>query len=238
MRRASLGRGHTTASGSQTPLLLKRLARRVCLARGLLIPFQGLISCRTGNLTVAARTMKSLQGHLLVASPDMVNSPFSETVILVLQHTDQGAWGVVLNRPAEASIRDLWQQVGDQPCEIDRPVNMGGPISGPVIAVHHCEPLAEAVVPPGVFVASQRDSLEQLVHQTEHPFRLFVGHSGWIAGQLNDELAHGVWLTTPATLEYVFGDEDQLWQQALQAIGRRFTQSLNIKHVPTDVSLN
>jgi putative transcriptional regulator len=182
--------------------------------------------------------MTSLQGHLLVASPDLVNSPFSGTVILVLQHTDEGAWGVVLNRPAEASIRDLWQQVSDEPCQVERPVNMGGPISGPVIAVHDYEPLAEAIVPPGVFVASQREHLEQLVHQTEHPFRLFVGHSGWVAGQLNHELEHGVWLTTPATLEDVFGDEAQLWQQALQAIGRRFTESLNIKHVPADVAWN
>ncbi len=182
--------------------------------------------------------MTSLQGHLLVASPYLANSPFTGTVIFLLQHTEQGAWGVVLNRPAEASIRDFWQQVSDEPCESRQPVNVGGPISGPVIAVHDYEPLAEAVVPPGVYLASQRDHLEQLVQQTEHSFRLFVGHSGWIGGQLNHELEHGLWLTTPATPDVLFGSEADLWQRSLMMIGHSFTRSLNIKHIPADVSVN
>jgi putative transcriptional regulator len=182
--------------------------------------------------------MTSLQGHLLVASPYLVDSPFSGTVIFVLQHTDEGAWGLVLNRLADASIRDFWRQVSDEPCESNQPVNVGGPISGPLVAVHDCEPLAEAVVPPGVFVASQREHLEQLVHQTERPFRLFVGHSGWVAGQLNQEVEQGVWLTTLATPDVVFGDEENLWRRALRMVGHSFTRSLNIKHIPEDVSLN
>lgn len=182
--------------------------------------------------------MTSLQGHLLVASPYLANSPFSQTVIFVLQHTEEGAWGVVLNRPAEASIRDFWQQVSDEPCESRQRVNMGGPISGPVIAVHDCEPLAEAIVPPGVYLATQREHLEQLVQQTDRPFRLFVGHSGWVSGQLNHELEHGVWHTTPATPEVLFGDESNLWQRSLIMVGHSFTRSLNIKHIPQDVSVN
>ena len=182
--------------------------------------------------------MRSLAGHLLVASPYLENSPFSQTVILLLQHTDEAAWGVVLNRLAGETIPDFWKQVSDEPCETDQELNVGGPIAGPVLAVHRCRDLAEAAVPPGVFVATDKDRLNQLVHQTEHPFRLFVGLSGWTAGQLETELEAGVWLTMPASVEDVFGDADELWRSALREVGHAFTRSLGIKHIPQDVSVN
>src|SRR5437773_1655667 len=104
--------------------------------------------------------MNSLEGQLLVASPYLVDSPFSQTVILVLQHTEEAAWGVVLNRPAEESVRNFWKRVSEEPCESLEHVHVGGPISGPVLAVHRCQGLAEAVFPPGVFVAANKDHLE------------------------------------------------------------------------------
>jgi putative transcriptional regulator len=183
--------------------------------------------------------MQSLQGHLLVASPYLVESPFSQTVVLLLQHTRQGAWGLVLNRPEGPRIRDFWAEVSDQPCEIQRPVNLGGPVSGPVIAVHSCPAFAEAEVPPGVFLASQRDNLDHIVEHPDLPFLLFIGHSGWTPGQLESELAQGVWHVTPATVEQIFGDDDRLWQDALLAIGHAFTRDvLKIKHIPPDVAWN
>jgi putative transcriptional regulator len=182
--------------------------------------------------------MKSLEGHLLVASPYLVNSPFSQAVVLVLQHTAEAAWGVVLNRSAGETIRNFWQRVSDQPCEIDRPVNFGGPLSGPVLAVHRCQELAEAAFPPGVFVATDKDRLQQLVQQSQEPLRLFVGLSGWTAGQLEQELEAGVWLTLPATVQQVFSDEEELWKNALREVGHFFTRSLGIKHIPEDVSVN
>jgi putative transcriptional regulator len=184
------------------------------------------------------QAMRSLEGHLLVASPYLVNSPFSQAVVLVLQHTTEAAWGVVLNRSAGETIRSFWQKVSDEPCAIDRPVNVGGPLSGPVLAVHRCQELAEAAFLPGVFVATDKDRLQALVQQSQGPLRLFVGLSGWTAGQLEQELDAGLWLTLPATVEQVFSDEDELWQKTLREVGHSFTRSLGIKHIPEDVSRN
>jgi putative transcriptional regulator len=188
------------------------------------------------NRTISS--ISSLQGCFLVASPHLVASPFSRTVIFVLQHTEEGAWGVVLNRPAGQRICDFWSQVSDEPCEAERQLNLGGPVSGPVIALHSCVACAEAQVPPGVFLASHKDNLAQVVQQDE-PFRLFVGHAGWTPGQLEQEVAQGIWLVAPATVEDVFGDDDEMWHQALKSIGNAFIRDVvGIKHIPPEPSWN
>ncbi len=183
--------------------------------------------------------MKSLQGQLLAASPYMGNTSFARTVILILQHSDEGAFGVVLNRPVNETIKALWQKLSQEPCRVDRFVNMGGPVSGPVLAIHTVKPLGEFEVPPGVYLAAQREHLELLVQQTEHPFRLFIGHAGWGQGQLENELSQGAWLTTPATRELIFAENEDLWSTVVRRIGRSIIRSaLNIKHMPNNVTLN
>ena len=147
--------------------------------------------------------MEYLKGHLLVASPHLLDPNFVRTVVLLLHHSKEGAFGVVLNRPADNTVKELWEQVGDSPCESERRVNVGGPVSGPLMAVHTDRSLREMEILPGLYFAAQRDNIEKLFRQHDHPFRVFVGHSGWGGGQLERELKGGSWLTTPATIEYV-----------------------------------
>lgn len=183
--------------------------------------------------------MKSLAGHLLVASPHLLDPNFVRTVVLMIHHTEQGAFGVVLNRPADNSIKELWTQVAETPCETDDHVNVGGPVSGPLMAIHTDPDLSELEILPGLYFAAQRDHLEKLVGQTLRPFRVFVGHSGWAGGQLEGELEQGSWLTTPATIDYVFFKEPDLWKHVSQRIGEELLASmLRIKHIDHDVSNN
>jgi putative transcriptional regulator len=183
--------------------------------------------------------MKSLQGQLLVAAGQLSEPTFSQTVVLMLQHTDEGALGVVLNRPVEQTVRTLWQQVSEAPCDADFPVNLGGPVSGPLLAVHCEETLSELEVPCGVFVAATKDNLERLVQAPEHPFRLFVGHAGWAAGQLEGEIERGMWHLVPATTDLVFGDHEGLWQHCVRLAGRRFyADVLGITEGPDEPSEN
>lgn len=183
--------------------------------------------------------MQSFQGQLLVAAGQLQEPTFSQTVVLMLQHNEQGALGVVLNRPVEQTIRNLWEQVSEAPCEVDLPVNLGGPVSGPLLAVHCQEPLAELEVPCGVFVAATKDNLDRLVQAPEQPFRLFVGHAGWAAGQLEGEIARGMWHLLPATTDLVFGDHEGLWQHCVRLAGRRFYRDvLGIAGGPADLGLN
>jgi putative transcriptional regulator len=181
----------------------------------------------------------SLAGHLLVASPYLEDPNFAHTVVLLIHHNAQGAFGVVLNRPAENTIKDLWEQVAESSCTSEGYVRVGGPVSGPLIALHTDSDLSEIEILPGLYFAAQRERLEKLVNQNAHPFRLFVGHSGWGGGQLERELKEGSWLTIQASVEFVFLDDYDLWKRAAQQVGERLLMKmLRLKRPPTDPSLN
>ena len=183
--------------------------------------------------------MKSLEGHLLVASPHLLDPNFVKTVVLLIQHSDQGTLGVVVNRPTSKTVKEVWHEVGDAPCESGRPIFLGGPVPGPLMAVHTEASLAELEILPGVFFAAKKTNLDRLVLQQECTCKIFVGHAGWGPGQLENELEEGAWLTTPATVDYVFYDGGDLWAEVSQHIGQSLLQTmLNIKHIPPDPSLN
>ena len=183
--------------------------------------------------------MESLAGHLLIASPQLEDPNFVRAVVLLIHHNPQGAFGVVLNRPSDSTIKELWKEVAQTPCENDRHVHLGGPVSGPLIALHTDHELAEMEVLPGLFFAAQRENLERLIARQEAAYRLFVGHSGWGEGQLEGELQIGSWLTTPATIELVFYNEGDLWKRTAQQVGETMLlQTLGLKELPPDPSLN
>ena len=80
--------------------------------------------------------MSSLKGKLLVASPQLSDPNFHRTVVLIIEHNDEGAFGLVLNRTSSKTIKQVWERVTDEPCESDQPLHVGGPVGGPLIAVH------------------------------------------------------------------------------------------------------
>ena len=183
--------------------------------------------------------MGSLAGHFLIASPQLADPNFLRAVVLLIHHNEQGAFGVILNRMTDSTVKELWQEVAQTPCALDRHLNLGGPVSGPLMALHTDPAMGEIEVLPGLYFAAQREHLEQLVSRGEQVLRLFVGHSGWGQGQLERELAEGSWLTLPATIEYVFSNEGDLWKTVAQRIGESIlTETLKLKEVPTDPTLN
>jgi putative transcriptional regulator len=183
--------------------------------------------------------MKSLSGQLLVATPRLPDGNFFRTVVLLIEHNANGALGVVLNRLANRSVEDLWREVSDAACTCRRPLNLGGPVSGPLMAVHTDRESAELEILPGLYLAAQKDHLDHLVQQQEHKCRIFLGHSGWAGGQLEAEISQGAWLITPATLDYVFHSEEDLWETVAKKIGDSILfDSIKIKHVPNDPSMN
>ena len=183
--------------------------------------------------------MNSLQGHFLAASPHLQDPNFVHTVVLLIQHDADGALGVVLNRPTDKTIQQLWEDVHEPPCDNQQHLHLGGPVSGPLMALHTVPALGELEVLPGLYFSTQKDHLEELVQTHDSQSRLFVGHSGWGGGQLENELQQGAWLTTPATLEDVFFDQSELWRRVTRQItGRMMQEALKIKHVPDDPTVN
>lgn len=183
--------------------------------------------------------MDSLKGHFLIASPRLADTNFYRSVVLMIQHDEHGAFGVVLNRPATNSVADVMRMVDEAPCQLDDPVFIGGPVGGPLTALHSNEVRGEVQVAPEVFFASAKEIILDLVNGPEQPLRLFVGYSGWGAGQLEQEMKAGGWLTLPASRELVFSDFDDVWNRVSRRVGLDILgPTIPRKGVPEDPSVN
>jgi putative transcriptional regulator len=185
--------------------------------------------------------MDSLQGHLLIASPGLLDPNFARTVVLVVVHGEEGALGLILNREMTIPLEQVWGQVSQSPCLHEGNVRHGGPVGGTLMAVHDQRPLANLVVTEDLYVATELNAMELLAATDEGQAIFYVGHSGWGPHQLETELADGSWLVLPATVEHVFSDLDALalWKQAMIEVGRRQIQAvIPIKHVPDNPRLN
>lgn len=183
--------------------------------------------------------MDSLRGTLLIASPHLPDGNFYRTVVLMIQHDAAGALGVVLNRPMKTTVAEIWKMVGNLGCTCTQPIYLGGPVTGPLLAVHTREALSETEVLPGLFVCSQRDYLNQLIAEQAGPFRIFSGYAGWSGGQLEAELEMGGWLTAPATHEAVFYEQDDLWKKTAAEVGLEILSgSVPVRQLPADPSWN
>jgi len=182
--------------------------------------------------------MDSLAGNLLIAIPDLRDQNFSRTVILVVQHDDQGASGLVLNRPSDVTITQVWDEVSAVPCVCQDLIFMGGPVDGPLIALHEEFHSKENSVCPGCFVSVGKESLNLLVSQTTAKFRVYSGYSGWGPKQLEQELEQGGWFTYPAAPQHVFDSPKGLWRQLCEQIGEDVLGRHVGKITPADSSMN
>jgi putative transcriptional regulator len=181
----------------------------------------------------------SLAGHFLVASRHLRDPNFARSVVLMIHHNEEGAMGVIINRPSDKTIREVWEMIGNDPCDRDDAIFVGGPVPGPIVAVHSQETFSEHQVLPGLFVSTHRDALDRIVRKQSQPVRLCSGHAGWGGGQLEGELEAGGWLFTRATKHDVFADCETIWKTVTQRIGLEImAPDLDFEHVPPDVSLN
>ena len=183
--------------------------------------------------------MKSLQGQLLVASPKLVDPNFFHTVVLIVQHNDEGALGLVLNRPLQTTVKDMWEQVAEEEAEVEGVLHQGGPMEGPLMVVHADDAHAEIEVTKDLYFCTSRDRVEKLMEEGSTPMKFFVGYAGWTTGQLEAEMAESSWLTTPATPKFVFEGDEHLWSDLVRAISRTAVTGLvDPKRIPDDPSVN
>jgi putative transcriptional regulator len=183
--------------------------------------------------------MKSIAGHFLIASPQLRDPNFAQTVTLIVQHDEDGSLGLIINRPTDATIRQAWEQVSDSPCNSDGVLHQGGPCSGPLMALHAEPGAAQVRVAPGVCFSAEPDSVETLVRDGAEPLKFFVGYAGWTAGQLEAELKSGSWLIAAASSEDVLGDTEGLWERLIAALtATAALAGLDPEDLPEDPSVN
>jgi putative transcriptional regulator len=155
--------------------------------------------------------MSSLAGTLLVARPPLRDSFFTRSVVLLLQHGPDGAFGLVLNHPAEAE-------------GVPFPVFVGGPCKLEGLLMIHGEEdwlnddESPSQVCPGVFLGDSacfaRVNDEDGDSNPDWKYRVFAGYSGWGPKQLESELNQGAWIVVPAHGEVIFATPiEELWQR-------------------------
>ena len=184
--------------------------------------------------------MKSLKGHVLVASPKLVDPNFHRTVILLIEHNEEAAAGVVLNRPTEAMIAEVSEQVLELAVDWEKPIYLGGPVPGPLIALHDLEGLADRQIIEGLYSAIDPDKIRELIQRRAEPSLFIANYAGWGAGQLEMELIQESWLYTPAALEpNLLEGDPALWETLLKRINAaQLAEILGIEEMPDDPGLN
>ncbi|HEX5310418.1 YqgE/AlgH family protein [Aquabacterium sp.] len=173
----------------------------------------------------------NLTNQFLIAMPGMSDGNFAGAVVYMCEHTENGAMGVVINRPIDIKLKNLFEKVDlhlDREDLSEAPVFFGGPVQTERGFVLH-ESLDEEgghynstlKIPGGLEMTTSRDVLEALSHGAG-PRKVFVtlGYSGWSAGQLEEELSRNGWLTVDARSDIIFDTPiEQRYDKALALLG-------------------
>jgi len=177
-----------------------------------------------------------LRGQLLIASPGLVDPNFRRAVVLVVAHDDEGAVGLVLNRPTEAEVAEAVPPLEPlfDPGDL---VSVGGPVQPEAVCV-----LAEwddpeeagTIVFDDVGLMAGNAAVDEVLPATRRR-RVFAGYAGWGAGQLEIELEEPSWIIADARVEDVFGEPRDLWAEVLRRKGGPYSL---LATMPEDPSLN
>jgi len=147
--------------------------------------------------------MNEYFGKILIASPGLDSTPFCRSVIYVLQDNDDATVGVILNRPADDKVRKAWQGMVGTNAGDDK-LSFGGPLPGPIPAIHTMREAGEIALPNGLFTSAKENNLQFLAQTNNIPYQVFFGLTGWQNGQLSDEISQGKWISTEASDEIFF----------------------------------
>ncbi len=180
---------------------------------------------------------ESLIGQLLLASPTLSDPNFTRTVVLIGAHSEEGAMGVVLNRPSAVTVGEAVPQL-DAALDGDEPIYLGGPVQPEslVLLAEFIDPSPAGLLVLGRigFPAPDAD-LGELADATARG-RVFAGYAGWGEGQLDAELDQGDWIVQAAQPEDVFSEApEQLWSRVLTRKGGSYAL---IARMPPDPSVN
>lgn len=179
------------------------------------------------------RTDAGLTGHFLISDANMADPNFSRTVVLIISHDNEGAFGLVVNRRLDATLADAIPEFADTEAGL-LPMFEGGPVQRDYLftihsglpdahrSEHAIDPIEHVTFEPAFQVLSDyiRHRWSELPADQRPPIRLYSGYSGWSAGQLEAELDAGAWVVRPAAAKHVFcEDPDEGWREALSELG-------------------
>jgi putative transcriptional regulator len=173
----------------------------------------------------------STRGKLLISNSSVIQDFFHKTIVLMVDHDIDGAFGLVLNKPTDQTMFSLIKNLPDTEFA-DKTVYSGGPVDNMFVTILHNgrnteDPGVEIV--PGIYMARSFDTMVEILKSKEIQFRVLQGYAGWSAGQLEDEFERLSWVvseTVNETLLFSNGEPETVWKEALREKGG-FYKSLN-----------
>ncbi len=179
------------------------------------------------------------KGKLLIAEPFLHDKDFTRSVIFLCEHSEEGTLGFVLNQPTALTLGDILQHLDNTLTPLA--IYNGGPVQPDTLHIVHRMPekLGGVLVADGIYWGGSYELLQEVIKDSNYEdgdLRLFLGYSGWSAGQLPDEMKEGTWLVGDVTQELVFETEPhRVWKGAMKTLGKDFAFLANM---PIDPQLN
>lgn len=179
--------------------------------------------------------MVSFAGSFLISRPELIDPNFDGSLTLVLEHNEDGAVGVIVNRPTTVKVADVfpeWADVVAEPALLFE----GGPVETDSLIALGWGPHGESDLPLGLVGIDLEEQVPLVLAQGIERVRLFSGYAGWGVGQLEGELANGAWWVVPCELDDLFrSDPAEIWPSVLRRNGGELAW---FAHYPTDHTLN
>ena len=175
-----------------------------------------------------AAARRGMAPVMLIAGPTLQDATFAQTVILLIESGPEGAYGMVINKPAPVNLATLLDGAGiERDATPDHAVWLGGPVQPEAgVVLYLDEPDLETFEPhaevlPGLHMSSSMNLLHAIAAgRGPHTFALYLGRASWGAGQLEAELTAGVWLPAEPDVSLLFdADSDSCWRRALTLLG-------------------
>ena len=184
-----------------------------------------------------SRKLAPKQGRLIISEPFLPGNYFSRSTILLVEHSEKGAIGFILNKPIETPIKELFK---DFP-EFSGDVYVGGPVGSESIFYIHTlgDRLHGSIhVKDDLYWGGDFENLKSLISAglvDMDQIRFFIGYSGWSEGQLENEIAENSWLVTEAPVDAIMNSDEDFWIDSVKNAGGHYELW---QHFPEDPTLN
>jgi putative transcriptional regulator len=179
--------------------------------------------------------IKPKQGSILISEPSLRDFYFRQSVILLAEHNEEGTFGVIINKPIEARLKDVIKGFSGY----NLPVYLGGPVKTDSIFFIHTREDVEQSLPimQGLYWGGDLDKIRDMLKSKimlPREIRFFVGYSGWSPSQLDREILEKSWVLSQTTVKEVINDKPELlWSNYLKNMGADYAIWANFPADPT-----
>ncbi len=188
-------------------------------------------------LNIKKATIEPTQGKVLISNPFLSDFFFYRSVVLLVDHSEDGSFGLIINKPLEFTLKDFTSQFEDA----EKNVFLGGPVKTDGLFYLHTlgDVLSNSqLIFDGLWYGGNTETLNDLINirgqEIWQQVRFYLGYSGWVTGQLDQEVENKSWVISNIDTEEIMGDHSKdLWQKKVRSLGKSFDPWLKLPADPT-----